>query len=168
MCRKVVLFLRIYDCVFKLNHLIIVSIYQINHKVKSRIRIRAIVKGREGSQENIVCTSQLISLYHLSLETNISYYTAIEAVREGSLRSVNIENNFYVVRKPGNHSSAMPDGDEEVIDSSQLVSVKYFARKNNFSYRKVWHIVNDGLLPSVQIGNRLYVIDKRREPKMVT
>ena len=50
--------------------------------------------------------------------------------------------------------------DQEIIDSSQLVSVKYFAKKNNFSYRKVWHIVNDGLLPSVQIGNRWYVIDK--------
>lgn len=140
------------------------STYQLNHKVKNQVRIRATVKGREGNQQNIVCSSQLISLYHLSLETNISYYTAIEAVREGSLRSVNIENNFYVVRKPGKHASPVSD-DEEVIDSSQLVSVKYFARKNNFSYRKVWHIVNDGLLPSVQIGNRLYVIDKQREPE---
>ena len=147
-----------------------VSTYQINHKLrnKRKVRIRATVKGRGGSQQNIVCSSQLISLYHLSLETNISYYTAIEAVREGSLLSVNIENNFYVVRKPGKHppSASTGDSDEEVIDSSQLVSLKYFARKNNFSYRKVWHIVNDGLLPSVQIGNRLYVIDKRREPAM--
>lgn len=140
-----------------------------NHKVKPRVKIRAIVKGRGGSQENIVCSSQLISLYHLSLETNISYYTAIEAVREGSLRSVNIENNFYVVRKPNDQHSLVTsdDDDDEVIDSNQLVSVKYFARKNNFSYRKVWHIVNDGLLPSVQIGNRLYVIDKQQEAKPV-
>lgn len=144
------------------------STYQINHKVKNKVRIRATVKGREGSQENIVCSSQLISLYHLSLETNISYYTAIEAVREGSLRSVNIENNFYVVRKPSKHTPPASDSEEEeVIDCNQLVSVKYFARKNNFSYRKVWHIVNDGLLPSVQIGNRLYVIDKAREHEPV-
>ena len=141
------------------------STYEINHKVKNQIRIRATIKDRQGSQESVVCSSQLISLYHLSLETNISYYTAIEAVREGSLRSVNIENNFYVVRKP-NQQMPLSD-DEEVVDSSQLVSVKYFARKNNFSYRKVWHIVNDGLLPSVQIGNRLYVIDKLREPEPV-
>ena len=143
------------------------STYQLTHKAKNKVRIRATVKGREGSQQNIVCSSQLISLYHLSLETNISYYTAIEAVREGSLRSVSIENNFYVVRKPSKHTPPVSANDEEVIDSSQLVSVKYFARKNNFSYRKVWHIVNDGLLPSVQIGNRLYVIDKQREPEPV-
>lgn len=115
-----------------------------------------------------MCSSQLISLYHLSLETNISYYTAIEAVREGSLRSVNIENNFYVVRKRSKHAPPPEIDNEEIIDSSQLVSVKYFAKKNSFSYRKVWHIVNDGLLPSVQIGNRWYVIDRCRKPEPAT
>ncbi len=141
------------------------STYQISNKTKNTIQIRVNVKSRGGSQENIVCSSQLISLYHLSLETNISYYTAIEAVREGSLRSVTIENNFYVVRKRGKHAPPPEIDYGEVIDSSQLISVKYFAKKNNFSYRKVWHIVNDGLLPSVQIGNRWYVIDKSRKPK---
>ena len=143
------------------------STYQIDHKAKNTAWIRVNVKSRGGSQQNIVCSSQLISLYHLSLETNISYYTAIEAVREGSLRSVNIENSFYVVRKPGKYDPPTEIEDGEVIDSSQLVSAKYFARKNNFSYRKVWNIVNNGLLPSIRIGNRWYIIEKHRNRKPI-
>lgn len=145
-----------------------VSINQIHQKTKSAILIRVNVKSRGGSQEEVIYSSQLVSLYHLSLQTNISYYTAIEAVREGSLRSVNIENTFYVVRKPDKDVPPLALSSEEVVDVNQLVSVKYYARKNSFSYRKVWHIVNDGLLPSVQIGNRLYVIDKRKEPEFAT
>lgn len=133
------------------------SINQIHHKVNPTIPIRINVKSRDGQQEDVVYTSQLISLYHLSLRTNISYYMAIEAVREGSLRSVSIDNIFYVVQKPPQPTP--PPDPEEIVDASQLVSAKRYARKNNFSYRKVWHIVNDGLLPSVQIGSRLFIID---------
>ncbi len=131
------------------------------------VPIRVNVKSRKGTREDIIYSSQLVSLYHLSLQTNISYYTAIEAVREGTLRSVNIENTFYVVRKLDQNVPPLEAyAPEDVVDSTQLVSAKYYARKNNFSYRKVWHIVNGGLLPSVQIGNRLYVIDKRKDHKM--
>ncbi len=53
------------------------------------------------------------------------------------------------------------DGESlDLVNSNQLVSAKYFAKKNGFSYRKVWHTVNEGLLPAVQIGNRLYIIEK--------
>ena len=137
------------------------STNQICQKPRHTVPIRINVKSKEGYQEDVVYSSQLVSLYHLSLQTNISYYTAIEAVREGSLRSVSIENTFYVVRKPDRRTP--PSNSEEVVDVSQLISAKHYARKNNFSYRKVWHIVNDGLLPSVQIGSRLYVIDRSKK-----
>ena len=129
-------------------------------KAKTVIRIRTRVKDRKGTQPDIIYSSQLISLYHLAQQTNITYYTAIEAVREGSLRSVTIENTFYVVRKLDKNTLPANGESLDIVDSSQLVSAKYFARKNKFSYRKVWHTVNDGLLPAVQIGNRLYVIEK--------
>ena len=137
------------------------STNQIRQRINHAVPIRISVKSRDGYREDVVYSSQLVSLYHLSLQTNISYYTAIEAVREGSLRSVSIENTFYVVRKSNRRTP--PLDSEEVVDVSQLVSAKYYARKNNFSYRKVWHIVNDGLLPSVQIGSRLYVIDESKK-----
>ena len=133
-------------------------------KTKTIVRIRARVKDRRGVQLDIIYSSQLISLYHLAQQTNITYYTAIEAVREGSLRSINLENTFYVVRKLDGKMLPANGKSLDVVDSSQLVSAKYFAKKNNFSYRKVWHTVNDGLLPAVQIGNRLYIIEKSAVP----
>lgn len=136
------------------------STYSTSPKAKTIVRIRVRVKDRQGVQPDIIYSSQLISLYHLSQQTNLTYYTAIEAVREGSLRSINLENTFYVVRKLDRKTLPANGTSLDVIDSSQLVSAKYFAKKNNFSYRKVWHTVNDGLLPAVQIGNRLYIIEK--------
>ena len=133
-------------------------------KTKTIVRIRARVKDRRGVQLDIIYSSQLISLYHLAQQTNITYYTAIEAVREGSLRSINLENTFYVVRKLDGKTLPANGKLLDVVDSSQLVSAKYFAKKNDFSYRKVWHTVNDGLLPAVQIGNRLYIIEKPAVP----
>lgn len=135
-----------------------------NPKTKIVVRIRARVRDRQGVQPDIIYSSQLISLYHLSQQTNLTYYTAIEAVREGSLRSINLENTFYVVRKLDRKTLPANGTSLEVIDISQLVSAKYFAKKNHFSYRKVWHTVNDGLLPAVQIGNRLYIIEKPATP----
>ncbi len=134
--------------------------YATSSKAKAVVRIRVRVKDRRGVQPDIIYSSQLISLYHLAQQTNITYYTAIEAVREGSLRSINLENTFYVVRKLDRKTLPVDDKAVEVVDSSQLVSAKFFAKKNDFSYRKVWHTVNDGLLPAVQIGNRLYIIEK--------
>ncbi len=136
------------------------STYSTSSKAKTIVRIRARVKDRQGVQPDVIYSSQLISLYHLAQQTNITYYTAIEAVREGSLRSINLENTFYVVRKLDKRTLPANGKLLEVVDSSQLVSAKYFAKKNDFSYRKVWHTVNDGLLPAVQIGNRLYIIEK--------
>lgn len=136
------------------------STYSTSSKAKTIIRIRTRVKNRQGTQADVIYSSQLISLYHLAQQTNITYYTAIEAVREGILRSITIENTFYVVRKLDKKTLPTDSESLAIVDSSQLVSAKYFARKNNFSYRKVWHTVNDGLLPAVQIGNRLYIIDK--------
>ncbi len=137
------------------------STYTTSPKAKTIVRIRVRVKDRRGIKPETIYSSQLISLYHLSQQTNITYYTAIEAVREGSLRSINLENTFYVVRKLDKKTLPTEDESLEVVDSSQLVSAKYFAKKNDFSYRKVWHTVNDGLLPAVQIGNRLYIIEKK-------
>ena len=134
--------------------------YAASSKAKTVVRIRVRVKDRRGVQPDVIYSSQLISLYHLAQQTNITYYTAIEAVREGSLRSINLENTFYVVRKLDRKTLPVDDKALEVVDSSQLVSAKFFAKKNDFSYRKVWHTVNDGLLPAVQIGNRLYIIEK--------
>ena len=136
------------------------STYTTSSKSKTIVRIRARVKNRRGVQSDIIYSSQLISLYHLAQQTNITYYTAIEAVREGSLRSINLENTFYVVRKLDRNTLPTDGESLEIVDSSQLISAKYFAKKNDFSYRKVWHTVNDGLLPAVQIGNRLYIIEK--------
>ncbi|MGB3851542.1 MAG: hypothetical protein WA958_16360 [Tunicatimonas sp.] len=136
------------------------STYSTASKAKTIVRIHARVKDRQGVQPAIIYSSQLISLYHLSQQTSITYYTAIEAVREGSLRSINLENTFYVVRKLD--KKTLPNDGEslDLVNSNQLVSAKYFAKKNGFSYRKVWHTVNEGLLPAVQIGNRLYIIEK--------
>ncbi len=138
----------------------ILSTFSTSSKAKTIVRIRAQVKDRQGVQPDIIYSSQLISLYHLAQQTNITYYTAIEAVREGSLRSINLENTFYVVRKLDRKTLPVNGKALDLVDSSQLVSAKYFAKKNDFSYRKVWHTVNDGLLPAVQIGNRLYIIEK--------
>lgn len=94
---------------------------------------------------------------------------AIEAVREGFLQSVCIENAFYVVRKSGKDTLPVStNSSTEVIDSSQLVSAKYFARKNNITYRRVWIAVHNDLLPNIRIGNRLYVIEKRRQQRPTT
>ena len=142
----------------------ILSTLSTSPKTKTIVRIRARVKDRQGVQSDIIYSSQLISLYHLAQQTNITYYTAIEAVREGSLRSINLENTFYVVRKLDKKTLPTDGKLLDVVDSSQLVSAKYFAKKNDFSYRKVWHTVNDGLLPAVQIGNRLYIIEKPTIP----
>lgn len=165
----------------QINVLIIVSIYQINQqadaeaknkseaKAKNTIRLRVNVKSRTGTEKRVIYSSQLISLYHLSLRTNISYYMAIEAVREGSLQSVCIENAFYVVRKPDKYTLPVSiNVSEEIIDSSQLVSAKYFARKNDFTYRRVWIAINSDLLPNIRIGNRLYVIERRRNRQLTT